>query len=71
MAELKIHWLLVMQLILRHYHVDLLAGKESFIYGRSINNQVSDKIIEKYDGNLAFLTSENRGTVELLASTTC
>ena len=30
----------VMQPILRHYHTDSLAGPKSFLYGRSVNNQV-------------------------------
>ena len=30
----------IIQPILRHYHHDTLAGKKSFMYGRSINNQV-------------------------------
>lgn len=29
---------------LRHYHDDPLAGQKSFMYGRSINNQVCEVI---------------------------
>ncbi len=31
----------ILQPILRHHHSDSLAGRRSFIYGRSIGNQVS------------------------------
>ena len=30
----------IIQPILRHYHSDNLAGGKSFMYGRSVNNQV-------------------------------
>ncbi len=30
----------VMQRVLRHHHTDNLAGWKSFMYGRSVNNQV-------------------------------
>ncbi len=32
----------VIQCILRHHHSDNLSGQKSFIYGRSVNNQVYD-----------------------------